>query len=106
MKIIVSDRADFQLKSTALYIQAEFGGKFRARFVNEFRHVLSLLRKHPRLGSVEPLLEGLPQEYRSIVFGHVNKLVYPIQQDTISVVDLWDTRRDPEALSTGVKKEP
>ena len=83
MKIIISDRADKELKSTVLYLQAEFGSRIRRRFMQDYRHILSLLRKHPHLGPVEPLLEGLPLVYRSIVLGSLNKLIYTVQKDAM-----------------------
>lgn len=101
MIINISERADLQVKRTALYIQCEFGNKSRGQFTADYRHVLSLLRNNPRLGPVEQLLEGMPGEHRSIVFGHLNKLVYRINGDVIDIVDLWDTRRDPSMLAKG-----
>lgn len=98
MKIIISEQADFQLKSTALYIQTEFGSRYRVRFIDDYRHILGLLRQNPRLGPVEPLLETMSGEYRSVVFGHINKLVYLIHDDVIHILDIWDTRRDPSSL--------
>ena len=98
MRINISERADLQVKRTALYIQSEFGSKSRGQFTANYRHVLSLLRKNPKLGPVEPLLEDMPGEHRSLVFGRLNKLVYRIDGDVINIVDLWDTRRDPSSL--------
>ena len=41
-------------------------------------------------------------KYRSVVVGHLNKIVYCIIDNQISIVDFWDTRREPEALAAQV----
>ena len=64
-----------------------------------------LLATNPYLGPIEPLLADLPQTYRSVVVGRLNKMVYHIEEDekTISVDDFWDVRREPQALADEVK---
>ena len=46
---------------------------------------------------VEPLLEGTPVLYRSIVVNRLNKLVYFIEEQTIEIVAVWDTRSEPKS---------
>lgn len=50
------------------------------------------------------LLERYPQSFRSIVVHEHYKLVYYIDknEDTVYVVDIWNTRRDP---ASQVEKE-
>lgn len=102
MRVIVSDDAMLRIRLTAIYIRKEFGRSSRDRFMQDVRQLRKLLADNPHLGHVEPLLAHLPQMYRSIVFGRLNKLVYLIHDDVIEIVDLWDVRRDPAALVAGV----
>lgn len=98
MKVIWSLQAKENLQNTSNYIRKEFGKKSKQKFLDEVLHVAVLLESNPYLGLIEPLLDEAPVEYRSIVVNHINKLVYYIHENTIEIVVLWDTRREPESL--------
>ena len=98
MKVVWSVQAKEVLQQTSNYIRKEFGKRSKQKFLDEVLHVASLLENNPYLGQVEPLLEEAPVEYRSIVVNHINKLVYYIHNNTIEIVVLWDTRREPKSL--------
>ena len=98
MKVIWSLQAKENLQNTSNYIRKEFGKKSKQKFLDEVLHVAVLLESNPYLGLIEPLLDEAPVEYRSIVLNHINKLVYYIHENTIEIVVLWDTRREPESL--------
>lgn len=103
MKLIWLPEADTTLRETARHILIQFGTKSCRDFLREVRHTERLLRQHPNLGPIEPLLEELPRTYRSIVVKGLNKMVYRIDGDTIIVADFWDVRRDLQALAAQVK---
>lgn len=105
MRIIWSPSAKEALIKTAAYIKKEFGPNSAKNFLSETHHTADLLKNYPDLGIVEPLLEGTPVLYRSIVVGRLNKLVYFIKDQTIEVVALWDTRSEPEEQAKKLKKE-
>ena len=98
MKVIWSLQAKENLQNTSNYIRKEFGKISKQKFLDEVLHVAVLLESNPYLGLIEPLLDEAPVEYRSIVVNHINKLVYYIHENTIEIVVLWDTRREPESL--------
>lgn len=98
MKVVWSVQAKEVLQQTSNYIRKEFGKRSKQKFLDEVLHVANLLENNPYLGQVEPLLDEAPVEYRSIVVNHINKLVYYIHDNTIEIVVLWDTRREPKSL--------
>jgi len=103
MRIIWSPSASEALVKTATYIRKEFGPKSKKRFLDEIKHTAKLLEDYPNLGMIEPLLEGTPVLYRSIVVNRLNKLVYFIKGQNIEIVALWDTRSEPKSQANELK---
>ncbi len=103
MTVHISDFAEWQITDTAEYIEQAFGIASKCEFRQCIRRTVRLLRKNPHLGPVEPLLADLPSGYRSIVVTPLNKMIYAIQDDSIEIVDLWDTRREPSSLVSEVR---
>lgn len=102
MKVIISDDALNRIRLTAKYIHKEFGKNSRDKFMQDVRQIRRLLADNPNLGPAEPLLANLPKTYRSFVLDRLNKLVYTVHDDVIEIMDFWDVRRDPSALTKGV----
>ncbi|MBO7440896.1 MAG: type II toxin-antitoxin system RelE/ParE family toxin [Bacteroidales bacterium] len=98
MKVIVSERAEGKLLQTADYIEDAFGLKSRHDFLQAFRQDILRLMSNPYMWTFEPLLADFPSGYRSFVLNHINKVIYRIVDDTIEISDLWDCRRNPDAL--------
>ena len=103
MKVIWSLQAKENLQKTSNYLRKEFGKKSKQKFLDEVLHVAVLLESNPYLGQIEPLLDEAPVEYRSMVVNHINKLVYYNHDNTIEIVVLWDTRREPKSLIKELK---
>ena len=103
MKLTISDLAQLQISQTASYLQWRNGRDSMRKFLATVRKVKRLLRQHPNLGAPEQLLSDIPGCYRSIVVTPYNKMIYTIVDDSIKVVDFWDTRRDPSMLAIEVK---
>ena len=103
MKVIWSIQAKETLHQTSNFIRREYGKRSKQKFINEILHIASLLENNPYLGQVESLLDEAEVEYRSIVVNHINKLVYYIHENTLEIVVLWDTRREPKSLIDEVK---
>ena len=96
MKVIWNNWSENLLRQTADYIQVEFGKEAKVKFLQDIYHTTTLLQANPNLGKVEPLLANAPVLYRSIVVSRLNKIIYWINEDTIEIVDFWDTRREPK----------
>lgn len=103
MKVILSDLAKNQIRETANYISREFGKKSRDIFIQSVRETKELLVRNPLIGPIEPLLTNRTENYRSLVIGKLNKMVYSIKGDSINIVAFWDCRREPNSLSKDVE---
>ena len=95
MRVKWTPSAKKQWRKTAKYIQTFFGEKSREAFMQEVFQASQLLGEYPEMGKIEPYLANLPRLYRSIVVGHLNKLVYRIDGNIVYIVAFWDTRREP-----------
>lgn len=92
-----------QIRETARYIYVEFGKQSKDDFILKLNQTKQLLEINPCLGPVEPLLSDLSSNYRSIVIGHLNKMIYRILEDHIEISDFWDVRRAPKSLVEQLK---
>ena len=98
MRVTWSKDAKTVLRDTADYLQTEFDGYARRCFLQEAHKTAKLLENSPYMGKVEPLLATVSNVYRGIVVGRLNKLIYYVDSDhdVVEIVDLWDTRREPQ----------
>ena len=99
MNVVWHAQAEEALVNAAVYIQNHFGKRFREKFVGSVRQTEHALRLNPYLGKLEPLLMNRVREYRSIVVGTLNKIIYYVDSDVIYIADFWDVRREPKALA-------
>lgn len=90
-------------KMVADYIRCRFGFKHKRKFNQEVDQAVRMIKKHPSVGPVEPLLADRASTYRSLVVDNLSKIVYRVDDDTIHIVDFWDCRREPKALASQVK---
>ena len=103
MKIQWATEAREQWRKTALYIQLEWGISALRKFKENTEDIQNQLIEFPSLGKIEPLLADRSKLYRSIVLTRQNKVIYYIQDDTIYIVDFWDTRREPKKQANKTK---
>ena len=99
MNVIWHAQAEEALIDAAVYIQNHWGKRFREKFVGSVRQTEYALRLNPYLGKLEPLLMNRVREYRSIVVGTLNKIIYYVDSDVIYIADFWDVRREPKTLA-------
>jgi plasmid stabilization system protein ParE len=99
MNVVWHAQAEEALVNAAVYIQNHFGIRFREKFVGNVRQTEQALRLNPYLGKLEPLLVKREKEYRSIVVGTLNKIIYYVDSDVIYIADFWDVRREPKTLA-------
>ena len=92
-----------QWRKTALYIQHEWGVSALRKFVENTEKIQNQLMEFSYFGKIEPLLADRSKLYRSIVLSKQNKIIYYIQDDTIYIVDFWDTRCEPKKQARKTK---
>lgn len=103
MKVIWLPLAKKQLRIVVAYIHKEFGPSVKNSFLREVHNANTLIGRNPQIGKVEPLLDELPDLYRSFVISRMDKIVYYVVENHIEVVAFWDCRREPERLVSEVK---
>ncbi|MBO7597685.1 MAG: type II toxin-antitoxin system RelE/ParE family toxin [Bacteroidales bacterium] len=92
-----------QLRIVVAYLHKEFGPSVKKSFLREVHNANTLIGQNPQIGKVEPLLDELPDLYRSFVISRMDKIVYYVVENHIEVVAFWDCRREPERLVSEVK---
>lgn len=98
MKLIWADEAIESVDDTADYIEENFGVARSIEFYDEVQSRADELEKHPKLGPIDEDLMGGQYEYRSLGIGELSRLIYRIDGETIRILYLWNTRRDPLRL--------
>jgi hypothetical protein len=79
----------------------EYGKKTAERWLSEANIILSRLQRFPESYIPEPLLKDRKRTYRSCrLMGGRFRLVYYYNPSTkiARIVDIWDTRMNPETL--------
>lgn len=79
-----------------------FGKKSTIKFNDSIKDFTKSLSGNPLMGKVEPLLEDSPRTYRSITIHKHYKLIYYIEDTTVYIADLWDTRQEPRQLTNRI----
>ena len=99
MKVVRTPRAIEGFREVAVYIANNFGNKALLEFRQRTKDWTELLKKNPRLGSVDEELSTNDMTYRSVIIYRRSIMVYRIDNDTIIVVDFYDTRHSAPSSS-------
>lgn len=98
MRLIWAEEAVESVDNTADYIEEQFGVARSIQFYDEVLSRTDELKKHPHLGPIDEDLTGGKYEYRSLGIGGLSRLIYRIDGETIRILYLWNTRKDPLKL--------
>lgn len=72
-----------------------------AKICNAILDEMEILEKFPKAGSVEPLLDGLPKIFRSLVVCNgLFKVIYFLEGEIIYVTHIWCCRQSPKELKS------
>ena len=87
-----------------LYARIEFGEETALRWYRQKNKIEDRLRKYPESYTQEPLIVR-SHVYRSAIIMKRFKLVhfYIPSSNTVRIVDIWDTRMNPERLRRRIK---
>ena len=109
MRVIWQESVQCDIETAFLEGLARFGEKVAKRFFVHIWDYDSRLAAFPYMGKVECFLSGSSKEYRSLVVQVHNhyKLIYRVseEEDTVYVVALWDTRRNPQDMDAGLSDD-
>ena len=95
MRIIWSDEAIESVDNTADYIEDNFGINRSIAFYDEVQEQADSLLQFPEKGPIDDDLKGGKYEYRSLGIGELSRLIYRVDDETIRILYLWNTRRNP-----------
>ena len=98
MRILWSDEAVESVDNTADYIEDNFGLIRSIAFYEEVQEQADSLLEFPMKGPIDDGLKGGKYEYRSLGIGELSRLIYRIDGETIRILYLWNTRRNPIML--------
>lgn len=98
-------KAETELDKVSTYCVEQFGNRIAEKFIDAIDQQVKRLTKYPELGFPEPLLAERRRKYRSLMVNEHFKLVYYYDEseDTLFIIDLWDTRREPQSLSRRIR---
>lgn len=99
MEIKWSRRAEWAYGHIIDYVTDEFGTARARKYISEVEKEVNKLKTHPKLGQIDPWLAESRYEFRRLVIGQWTKVIYRIAGEYIEIADVWDVRKDPEALA-------
>lgn len=100
MRVIWSSRAERELTLLVEYGMAVFGRTAAMRLYRQIKVTVTKLTLHPYLGKKETIIvKGEEIVYRGLVVHKHFKILYNVLGDTIHIVALFDTRRNPASLA-------
>ncbi len=97
MNVVITDFAKKRIRKIYHYYKnkglTKVGQKLRLNIVTRAK----LLKKQPYLGTIEETTKDLDKEYRFIVTGNY-KIIYTVEPPNIYIVEVFDTRQDPNKM--------
>jgi len=100
MNIRLSTLAEFKLLQLLQYLEDEWSAKSKEKFLENFRIKMKYLAQNPHASKQSNIRPDL----RCFVLTKQNTLIYTIQDDSILVVTIFDTRQNPEVLRREIKE--
>lgn len=104
-QVMWSKKADNLFEKYVFNAFIEFGRSTSRKWMDERTKMSERLATHPLSYPPEPLLRGWKRCYRSCLILNRFKFVYHYsdQNDMVYVVDIWDTRMNPDSLKRRIK---
>ncbi|SFQ03321.1 type II toxin-antitoxin system RelE/ParE family toxin [Parafilimonas terrae] len=90
-KIIYKKRFQKRLFKLLDYLKSAWGEEVADEFIIRLQKRLQTLSKQPYIGAPSSVIKPV----RSILITKHNRLYYRIKDDTIEVLNMYDTRRHP-----------
>lgn len=91
-KIIYKKRFQKKLFKLLDYLKSAWGEKVADELIARLQNRLQTLSKQPYIGVPSSIIKTV----RGILITKHNRLYYRIKDNTIEVLNMYDTRRDPE----------
>ncbi|MBO7408926.1 MAG: type II toxin-antitoxin system RelE/ParE family toxin [Paludibacteraceae bacterium] len=101
-EVVWSTRAQRAYGRILDYIRDEFGTTRAKQYIAQVYREVNKLPTNPKIGQLEPWLDGSRYEFRRIIIGGLTKIIYKEANGRIEIADVWDTRQDPETLAARI----
>lgn len=102
MRIVWTARYNKSLENIFTCARDFYSRSTLKKLNSSIKNAEAMLIDNSLLGAIEPLLRGREEEYRHIVVKPYFKIVYRVEGNIIYMIDIWDTRRNPEKLIDGL----
>ena len=105
VKVIVTPSAIKDAKEIFSYYESLSSHSFAKKLLKEFIAYARRLELMPEMGPKEPLLEHLNRNYRYVLVQRRYKLIYLYENETCSILMVWDCRQNPKQLQSSDRFE-
>jgi len=92
--LVLSQKAEKQLESIFLYVEAKFSERIRKELAEKVYHCFKLIENDPELFSFSNYNNSL----RKCVVSKQTTVFYQIRKEDIVVVSVFDTRQNPKKI--------
>ena len=103
MQIEWSEQSRSDLREILAYVGMNFGRRKAEEVLSDIRERAELLKDFPSLGRVFMKDSELGITYRSLT-AKLNKMVYFVDNETITIVTVWQNRQDIGRLKKLIKE--
>ena len=104
VKVVMTPSARNDAESVFRYIDG-FSRRAAQAFKKEVVAAARRLKQMPMMGSKEPLLRRYHKNYRYVLVQSRYKLIYLYENDTCSILMVWDCRQNPKQLKNSERFE-
>lgn len=104
MRIEWSEQSRSDLRGILFYVGMDFGWRRAEEALADIRERAEMLKSFPNLGRVFVKDPELGITYRSLT-AKLSKIVYFVDNETITIVTVWQSRQDIGRLKKLIKKE-
>lgn len=109
-EVVWHERAYSQRKRLLSYTAETFGTTIAEKLNKQIETRVEHLKLNPKIGFPEPVFKDtVAYEIRSILVSKRFKIVYTITvegcEETVMILSLWDSKRNPETLRTDLAKD-
>ena len=89
-KIIYKKRFVNKLDKLLIYLEKNWGEKVAHQFIDKLISKISVLKKQPEIGALT-----VYKNIRSLLITKHNKIFYRLDENSIEIINMIDTRRNP-----------
>ena len=104
MQIEWSEQSRSDLRELLSYVGINFGRRKAEEVLSDIRERAELLKDFPNLGRVFVKDPELGITYRALT-AKLNKMVYFVDNETITIVTVWQNRQDIGSLKKIIKEK-